>query len=463
MAPAIPSATELTSQNRTAREIILRTIIIHAFAIASFGHSGSLLNVPSKKGYNAARLVAFAFLPAIVPVQLFISTTQALERAVTSGNSIFSSRTLSGALGMYPSPETHGGVSLIRLSMLPHAIGQKTTWEWTWERVGRIAVVFMALSQAVGTLLLWFRRRRHVSMQGEHSNGLGSNLNIDTRNAWVAFGSLMANFCVLILLLLGKDWTIVSDKQTETLADRQASAQITARVLQSATGVVCEDERPGVLSDNELMAEEQMPTLDASRNITEPAHMRSPSTQPPTSAIVTIPDNNTPSRNDIAIVEAATHNRDALHPHYSDLAYEVVIATYIHYICVPSQHTAELEQPSWSVPPVGWTWFGHSNSSVLVPAVVASFILLRQEARKQAPLRIAYSNTYSIPHTTLRMASNIVMAALLLWALINVVGVFVWDCYILQYLRGAAAHVNEDEFLRRVLWQDPLADSIPVI
>lgn len=60
---------------RSVTEIVIRTIATHLFAVANYGHMGSLLNMPGD--FHAGCTLTFLFYPSIITGQLVIGLLQA--------------------------------------------------------------------------------------------------------------------------------------------------------------------------------------------------------------------------------------------------------------------------------------------------------------------------------------------------------------------------------------------------
>lgn len=153
---------------RTLTQILVKTLLIHTFAIANYGHLGTTLGIPGRRSAHIIRLIVFLFFPAIALSAVLVDALQALLRFLQNLDQTSPKALkfyLHSAIGVRA--VKRGGQHAIRaggsgsrqLLELPHledAHLERTPW--TWKRVGQIVVVSVVMAQGAGTIALWARR-----------------------------------------------------------------------------------------------------------------------------------------------------------------------------------------------------------------------------------------------------------------------------------------------------------------
>ena len=155
------------------------------------------------------RVLLFAFVPALAAADCIINAIRLLLQALSSSEFFDDKRLMAlywlhGVAGAKAksinraADERDDPPVYVRLTDVDNVRDlHMSRCRWTWNRVGRIAAVSLALAQAVGTMIMFFRRL------DEHAA-----LGFDGRNFWAAIGSTVSSLAALVLLITGGEWKV---------------------------------------------------------------------------------------------------------------------------------------------------------------------------------------------------------------------------------------------------------------
>jgi hypothetical protein len=201
---------------RSITEILIRSLAVHILTAVSFGHFGSLMNLPTPQHIHG--VVWFLFYSTIICGYLVIENITpgryrvnheaadqlgATFRFYSSG--IPRMHVLKILYDQFPLPA--GPMKYIpewtktRLVHLCHVDAQKldsTPSKFDCKRIGGISACLAIVAQAVSTLVLCVRRLLH---------GWDSPI-FDMCNPLAAFSSIIVSMCSLLVLTFGLSWRL---------------------------------------------------------------------------------------------------------------------------------------------------------------------------------------------------------------------------------------------------------------
>jgi hypothetical protein len=163
------SATEpQPAQTRSITEVILRTLATQLFALANYGHLGSLIKLP--KNLHVGHVAVFFLYPTIIIGQLVYSFCAAAkyklarnERGSSKADFCFN---IQGLMGVHAEPNEgvlldHGmdDESPKPLFQAGYRSVQYATCKISWKWFGRVVVYLLAVTRAIGTFVLFIRRK----------------------------------------------------------------------------------------------------------------------------------------------------------------------------------------------------------------------------------------------------------------------------------------------------------------
>jgi len=236
---------ESTSEGRSNTEILVRVLATYLFALANYGHYGSLINLPS--GLHVGYVVIFFFYPTIIIGQLVFGIVEAIKYRLreNQGEGDEAQTRQKADLGFYVQGilgvrvAVNPDISLDRITTRQSSIAlfraghlsfQRTTDEMSWKWFGRILACLVAIAQSVGTTIIFVRRLQHQCM-----------LLADILNFVTAIASVITGISSLLLLFMRFDWEIVRPPSREPSPQREPNSRhdITAMGAQLAIAFFC--------------------------------------------------------------------------------------------------------------------------------------------------------------------------------------------------------------------------------
>jgi hypothetical protein len=218
---ASPAAYENpTTNSRTPGELALKTIATHLFAVANYAYLSTLQQRPTRTGLHALRVLVFTFLPTLIIIELANSSIRALIQFVR--NQIDEEEKnvwfhLSAGVGLHASmPVTNQVTKKDEIRKVPLLKFDPTTTErerigWPWARAGKLFVTVFALTQAIGTIVMYVRRLSHDPLGFDHRNGA------------MGIASAICSVFSIFALLLPFDWRVGPALQSATTEDLHPS------------------------------------------------------------------------------------------------------------------------------------------------------------------------------------------------------------------------------------------------
>lgn len=205
---------------RTPGELAIKTVATHLFAVANYAFLCTLQHRPTRTNLHASRVLLFTFVPTLIIVELVSSSGRALIQFVR--NQIDEEEKnvwfhLSAAVGFYASmPITNQATKEDEIHKVPLLKLDPSTTErerigWSWGWAGKLLVTLFALTQAVGTIVMYARRLKHHP------------LDIDHRNGAMGIASTICSTFSIFVLFLRFDWSVARALQTTTTDKLHAS------------------------------------------------------------------------------------------------------------------------------------------------------------------------------------------------------------------------------------------------
>ena len=209
-----------TESFRTPGELAIKTVVTHLFAVANYAFLSTLQHRPVRTSLHALWVLLFTFVPTLIIVELAFSSTRALILFVR--NQIDEEEKnvwfhLSAAVGFHASmPITNRATKEDEIHRVPLLKLDPTTTErervgWHWGWAGKLLITLFALTQAVGTIIMYARRLHH------------SPLAIDHRNGAMGIASTICSSLSIFVLFLRFDWSVGRALQTTTADKLHAS------------------------------------------------------------------------------------------------------------------------------------------------------------------------------------------------------------------------------------------------
>jgi hypothetical protein len=222
------STTSLQSSldTRSITEVVIRAIATHIFALANYGHFGSLIKLP--KNTHIAYTAVFFLYPTFIIGQLVYGLVGAIKyrfgiRYPTPDWCFY----IQGLMGVHAMPNEDDALddepseeSPIPLFKAGHLSLQCTTYNISWKLFGRVLVCLAVVVQAIGTFVLFVRRLVYADC-----------LILDTFCGVAALGSAISGTGALLLLLMRKEWQVIGSSPYEEAPD----PGLTALCLQLVT------------------------------------------------------------------------------------------------------------------------------------------------------------------------------------------------------------------------------------
>ncbi|KAK4493963.1 hypothetical protein PRZ48_015149 [Zasmidium cellare] len=221
-----------SSQNeRSIGQVAVKTIFTHTFAVINYASFSSLLPVPTKHNLYLFRVIIFTFIPSVVAIQVVFDLVRTVVRLLRDPDE-FGWHSLPfylhGILGVRAFRDAHEQTSesfddarLLDIPIVENV--RRSPWPWSWKRFGQIIIAFLALVQAVGTMILFVRRADH-----------GAAVGFDYRCFVMAIGSTVASVLTMILLVFGHRWTFTSEEEAPIIR----TSEIKRLVLETVIGGV---------------------------------------------------------------------------------------------------------------------------------------------------------------------------------------------------------------------------------
>ena len=205
-----PDVDSSESNLRTPLQLVLKTITTHAFALASYTFLCALLRRPSKTHLQAVRCLFLLFVPTLVLVELLVtvfrSALQFLRDYEDDDEDMHFIFYLAAAIGMHAQlrkgdEESSKDVKDRNIQLLDvgsHAAEKEAkSLSWTW--AGKMLVVLFALTQAIGTIIMWARRC---------SERATTPLGFDHRNGAIGIASTICGTICILILLMRREWKV---------------------------------------------------------------------------------------------------------------------------------------------------------------------------------------------------------------------------------------------------------------
>ena len=230
----VEQVAEAPSPNlRTGAELAIKTVTTHLCAIGNYAYMCALQRRPTGNGLHVLRIAVFAFVPTLIAVEFVNSQLRALKCFIQNQTEEEEEEKsawfyISAGLGLHASmlitnsatkkDEIHK-VPLLKLDPT-RTVRNRTSWSWTW--AGKMFATLFALTQAVGTVVMWARRINH---------GGGSCLGFDHRNGAMGVASTICSVCSILVLLLRYDWSVARALQSPSTEKLHTSG--TTLILQT--------------------------------------------------------------------------------------------------------------------------------------------------------------------------------------------------------------------------------------
>ena len=217
---------EYTEPNlRTPVELALKTVATHIFAVANYAYLSTLQQRPTRTSLHALRVLLFTFVPTLIIVELANSSVRALIQFVQ--NQIDEEEKnvwfhLSAGVGLCASmPITNQAtkkdeIHKVTLLKLDPTITERVRIGWSWAWAGKLLVTLFALTQAIGTIVIYARRLHHNYYNYDV-------LDFDHRNGAMGIASTICSVFSIFVLLLRFNWSVARALQTATTEKLHAS------------------------------------------------------------------------------------------------------------------------------------------------------------------------------------------------------------------------------------------------
>lgn len=227
---------------RTPLSLIIKTITTHAFALASYAYVSNILRRPTRSHIQAIRLLFFLFVPTLPLVELLIDTTRSLLqflRNYEDDDKIHTRYYMSGALGMHANlsqgddnKDTKDSSKNLHLLDAGSHCAENHVMPMDWVWIGKILAALFALTQAIGTIVMWVRRMQSYDARP---------LSFDHRNGAMGVASAICSTTCILILLLRLQWKVSKAFETQQKEPRWAwlgivrgeSSQLVAEALLS--------------------------------------------------------------------------------------------------------------------------------------------------------------------------------------------------------------------------------------
>ena len=215
-----------TTNLRTPGELAIKTIATHIFAVANYAYMSTLQQRPTRTSLHALRVLVFAFVPTLVIIEFVYSSIRALIQFVR--NQIDEEEKniwfhISAAVGMHASmPITNQATKKDETHKVPLLKLDPTTTErerigWSWAWAGKLFVTVFALTQAIGTIVMYYRRLEYRTVNFDHRNGA------------MGIASTICSVFSILVLLLRYNWSF--GRALQTAATERLHASRTTLVL----------------------------------------------------------------------------------------------------------------------------------------------------------------------------------------------------------------------------------------
>lgn len=350
---------------------------------------------------------------------IYENRTQRATRALVKDLSRYGGLHLTCAcLGMYPvlgSRVENGNnhTPTTRLAALKTATRvYRRIFPWTWSRVSRIVVVLIALSQGIGTMILWELRTQREA-----------DLNIDARNSWAALGSIVSNICSLLLLIIGREWILDPDR-FETFATQSSSTVLLRAQI-----------------------DPEHPHLENLHTNTHPAYIPYSERNP---EIVTFNSlGHRIRRSESGLVNCKRS--------LFVFACECVMAAWSQEIAGRQMKERTPGTQFW---PISFVRFMRADVAL---SIWAMLIGLLGDCGGMFGDLIKLTTGIIVRRKPFEHARLLLLATIFLWVVVDVGGLLCYDLAEVQRILHPIPLLAENEILKKQLWQDPLSESIPVI
>ncbi|KAF2012668.1 hypothetical protein BU24DRAFT_465035 [Aaosphaeria arxii CBS 175.79] len=192
---------------RTPLELVIKTLTTHIFALASYAYLSALSRRPNRSHLQALRLLFFLFVPTLPVIEFAISAIRSIIqfcRNYEDSDETHFRFYLSAALGQHAhlkidkegEEKNNESVHLLNIG---NGFAEKTYIPFDWVWAGKFLAALFAVTQAVGTIVMWVRR-----MQSHD----GDALSFDHRNGAMGIASAACGVVSILTLILRLRWTV---------------------------------------------------------------------------------------------------------------------------------------------------------------------------------------------------------------------------------------------------------------
>lgn len=208
---------------RTPGELAIKTVATHLFALGNYAYMCSLQRRSTRSGLHVLRIVILAFVPTLIIVEFVNTLVRSLiyfiqiqlEEEDEEKNVWFH---LSAGLGVHASmPITNSTtkkdeIHKVPLLSLDPALTERERIPFSWSWAGKLFVTLFALTQAIGTIVMWARRIDHDAC-----------IEFDHRNGAMGIASTICSLGSILVLLLRYDWSVGRALQSSSTEKLHAS------------------------------------------------------------------------------------------------------------------------------------------------------------------------------------------------------------------------------------------------
>ena len=216
-------AEAMPSNERTPGELAIKTVTTHVFAIGNYAYMCALQRRPTRNGLHVIRIIVFAFVPTLLIIEFVTTLVHALNGFIQNQTEEEEEDKslwfyLCAGLGVHASmPITNSATKKDEIHKVPLlkldptlTVQERTSRSWNW--AGKMFVTVFALTQAVGTIVIWARRIDR-----------SANIEFDNRNGAMGVASTTCSVGSILVLLLSYDWSVARALQSSSTDKLHAS------------------------------------------------------------------------------------------------------------------------------------------------------------------------------------------------------------------------------------------------
>jgi hypothetical protein len=211
---------------RTPGELAIKLVATHLFALGNYAYMCSLQRRPTRSGLQVLRIAILAFVPTLIIVEMVDNLIRALIYFIQ--NQINEDEEdkhvwfhLSAGLGVHAAmPITNSAtkkdeIHKVPLLKLDPTLTEREHIKFSWSWAGKLFVTLFALTQAIGTIIMWARRI--------DANACSE---LDHRNGAMGIASTICSVDSILVLSLRYDWSVARALQSSSTEKLHASRSI---------------------------------------------------------------------------------------------------------------------------------------------------------------------------------------------------------------------------------------------